>query len=83
MAVKKLTNQRTMGVYMDIRYAIRSKKNGKYLSMLFEDKHEKAFTANNAERFKCYFWVVKDVAESVAKQMNGEVVTLNGYTIID
>ena len=68
---------------MTTRYAIRSKVNGKYLSMLFEDKHEKAFGADKPERFKCYFWIVKETADQIADEMSGEVVTLHDYTIAD
>lgn len=58
---------------METKYAIRSRRNGKYLSMLFEDKHEKMFLADKPEKHKCYFWVNKQTAEEIAAESDGVV----------
>jgi hypothetical protein len=57
-----------------IKYAIRSKLNGKYLSNLFEDTHAKTFQASEPKSGAAYFWNIKQIAESIAQNENGEVI---------
>lgn len=60
-----------------ITYVIRSNKNGRYLSHLFEDTHAKTFQSSSNRKSECYHWNVLEVAKRVAAKEGGmvEVVT--------
>lgn len=64
-----------------MKYALRSKENGKYLTHLFEDRHNKMFTAKEYKppmmSGGCYYYTEKGVAENVAALLNAEVVEIN------
>lgn len=57
-----------------MRYTIKSKKTGKYISNLFEDKDSKIFQAEKPEKGKVYFWFNLDTAYRIARETNGELV---------
>jgi hypothetical protein len=60
-------------------YTIKSAKTGKYLTSLFSDKHSDTFKAKEFKSGTCYYYNIKQIAEDIAKQLNGvvETITLN------
>lgn len=50
---------------MKTRYAIKSTLNSKFLTNLFEDKHDSTFTAKAVDAV-CYTYGVKRIAEDIA-----------------
>lgn len=57
-----------------MKYIVRSKLNGKYLSHLFEDTHEKTYQCVRPVIGECYLWNIKETAEQVALENDGEVI---------
>lgn len=53
-------------------YCIRNVKTKKYLSYLFEDDVEKTFLEKSFSLNKCFWYRNKDVALSVAKELERE-----------
>lgn len=60
------------------RYYIKSNRNGKWLSNLFEDKHDKLFqgidTGKEPSVRDAYCYSVEEIAIDVAHQLDGTVV---------
>lgn len=56
-----------------MKYAIKSKVNGKYLSNLFEDEHSKIFQGQELDS-NIYYWNVKEIAEKLAVENNAIVI---------
>lgn len=62
---------------MNTKYAIKSTKNGKYLSHLFEDTHAKTFQAKECKQGYCYFWDSEVTAKAIASEYKAVVVEIN------
>ena len=65
------------------KYVLRSNRNGKYLSHLFEDDHDLMFQCSYLEREReSYRYDIKRVAESIARQCDATVVRLRRALVI-
>jgi len=58
---------------MTKKYILQSKLNGKYLSNLFEDTHNKMFQGTKIDR-EIYYYDIKQIAEDVAAQIDAIVI---------
>lgn len=56
-----------------IQYFIKSKVNGKYMSNLFEDAHEKRFASVNPCDLCAYYYTIKQIALDIATKENAEI----------
>lgn len=61
---------------MENQFVIKSNKNGKYLSNLFEDSHDATFQASKPMPGIVYIWANREISEGIAAMSNGCVEEL-------
>ena len=57
-----------------MKYAIQSRKNGKFLSNIAAGSHDQMFQAEKPEVGKAYFYGLKRVADSIARKENAKTI---------
>lgn len=65
-----------------MKYAIQSNINGKFLSNMFENSHNKIFQGRSITS-DVYFWNNKAIAESIANKENGKIIEVSSWQSIN